>query len=753
MLLRSLLRLLLLLTSLGPAAPSCTAGEFSDYSHENVAWTAGVNVNSTTPGFLSKTSPLCDCHTDCEADAGAISTQAIASSSATPQGVRFKCGGPGERKVVGLGNTDTNGHYNDINFALECSGDEGSLNVRESGSYRMTNGSWSAADVFEVRVTGTTVEYVKNGAVFHTSASPATFPLHVDTSLSCVGSMITDAAMYSGSMSSQTCSACPAGKFGPESGENIQCTMCPTGKFSSSSRSSECATCESGTFAETGATNCTNCPAGQYPAPASVPVEWTGAVGADVSTAGTITNTAAADGWASGAISAQEISSSSTEAQGVKFKFNPGGGVSRDLFVGLANRDNHSVDISEPYQYGSLDFALGCLSNENDNWYSIREAGVFKGNFHGADPTDLLEIRVTGTAVEYRKNDVVFYTSSIIPATFPLKVDTLLYAVGAGVSDVTLTAVPTSPCATCPAGQYYAAASVSPCISACVDNLEWTNYGLISAPETLAGCEYTASTMNCGAHTGFSLSGGEQTARHGCPVSCEQPCTATGPLCPQGKYAVPPPSPVTCTACPVGKYQSSVGQAFCSETAGNVFASGRNNYGQFGDGSTTSSTTPVASSLEGVVGVSAGYEHTLFRLSNGSAYGAGRNYRGQLGNNAQHPRPDQPTPQPVLTVYGVAETAAGRQHSLFLLSIGFVYATGFNDFGQLGDGSNSLRAMPNFIAINEMPLGDGVTAIKCGKTHSLFITVSGTVYGTGSNSHGELGDGMDHSHCSLCCNF
>jgi hypothetical protein len=113
--------------------------------------------------------------------------------------------------------------------------------------------------------------------------------------------------------------------------------------------------------------------------------------------------------------------------------------------------------------------------------------------------------------------------------------------------------------------------------------------------------------------------------------------------------------------------------------AGSVSASGRNNNGQLGDGTTTphrSTLVQVAVGVADVVGVSAGEAHTLLLTSAGTVYASGYNNHGQLGDGTTT---DRHTPVRVATgVADVVQVAAEIYHSLFLTSAGIVYAAGSN---------------------------------------------------------------------------
>jgi alpha-tubulin suppressor-like RCC1 family protein len=81
---------------------------------------------------------------------------------------------------------------------------------------------------------------------------------------------------------------------------------------------------------------------------------------------------------------------------------------------------------------------------------------------------------------------------------------------------------------------------------------------------------------------------------------------------------------------------------------GAAFCWGRNFSGQLGNNSTVNSQTPVAVSLPGgvtgFVSIAAGDDHTCALTGTGAAYCWGLNNFGQVGDNSQT---DRLTPQPV----------------------------------------------------------------------------------------------------------
>jgi uncharacterized repeat protein (TIGR02543 family) len=85
--------------------------------------------------------------------------------------------------------------------------------------------------------------------------------------------------------------------------------------------------------------------------------------------------------------------------------------------------------------------------------------------------------------------------------------------------------------------------------------------------------------------------------------------------------------------------------------------------------------------------------------------------------------------------------SAGSVHSLAVTSQGRVYAWGSNGSGQLGDGTTTSRNTPRLINVPNLQSGESMAHISAGSSHSLAVTTQGRVYAWGWNDYGQLGDG------------
>jgi alpha-tubulin suppressor-like RCC1 family protein len=90
---------------------------------------------------------------------------------------------------------------------------------------------------------------------------------------------------------------------------------------------------------------------------------------------------------------------------------------------------------------------------------------------------------------------------------------------------------------------------------------------------------------------------------------------------------------------------------------------------------------------------------------------------------------------------GVQHIAGGSSHSLILLSDGTLLSCGFNNSGQLGDGTTTNQLLP-------VQIKTAVQNISAGQYHSLILMADGTLFACGSNSNGQLGDGTINKQIS-----
>lgn len=201
-------------------------------------------------------------------------------------------------------------------------------------------------------------------------------------------------------------------------------------------------------------------------------------------------------------------------------------------------------------------------------------------------------------------------------------------------------------------------------------------------------------------------------------------------------------------------YNSLSGHALALLSNYTVWAWGYNNYGQLGDGSTTTRLKPVqVSGLgSGVLAVSAGTSHSLALKFDGTVWAWGYNNYGQLGDNTTGTRtaPVQVHgPNNVGYLTGVIAIAAGESHSMALKSDGTVWMWGYNNYSQLGDNTTSTRNTPVQVhGINNVGYLTGVAAIAAGARHSLALKSDGTACAWGYNANGQLGDGTNTSTSS-----
>ncbi len=190
-----------------------------------------------------------------------------------------------------------------------------------------------------------------------------------------------------------------------------------------------------------------------------------------------------------------------------------------------------------------------------------------------------------------------------------------------------------------------------------------------------------------------------------------------------------------------------------------IFAWGRNQWGQLGTGTSAASNIPQPITATGmlagktVVSVASSESHSLALCSDGTVAAWGENTNGELGDLTNTPRA---LPVAVYmgedsALYGktVVAIATGLHFSLALCSDGTVAAWGSNSNGQLGAFTvTSSYTSPVEVSMYSISALNGkkVVAISAGAHHGMALCSDGTVAAWGKGSKGEIGNGSANSY-------
>lgn len=178
----------------------------------------------------------------------------------------------------------------------------------------------------------------------------------------------------------------------------------------------------------------------------------------------------------------------------------------------------------------------------------------------------------------------------------------------------------------------------------------------------------------------------------------------------------------------ISKVEAGGHCTFFIRADGTLWALGFNNFGQLGDGTTITRSGPVQIAT-GVTQVSTGGQHTMFVKTDGTVWGMGNNQYGQLGDGTVINRVT-----PVQVATGVSHVACGSGHSMLLKTGGTLWTTGHNSDGRLGDTTTIQRTTPVQVAT-------GVAQISAGAAHGVYVKSDGALWAMGANNYGQLGDG------------
>src|SRR5712664_3419082 len=147
--------------------------------------------------------------------------------------------------------------------------------------------------------------------------------------------------------------------------------------------------------------------------------------------------------------------------------------------------------------------------------------------------------------------------------------------------------------------------------------------------------------------------------------------------------------------------------------------------------------------------VSAGAFFTCVRLSDGTAQCTGRNQFGQLGNG-DGTFTNSSVPVAVSGLATATRVVTGAEHACALLEDSTVRCWGAGDSGQRGDGTfnNSSTVPVAVVGSNGAGALTGAVTVVTGGYHSCALLGDGTMWCWGRNTQGQLGNGTAGTQCA-----
>ncbi|PTL81510.1 chromosome condensation regulator RCC1 [Vitiosangium sp. GDMCC 1.1324] len=176
---------------------------------------------------------------------------------------------------------------------------------------------------------------------------------------------------------------------------------------------------------------------------------------------------------------------------------------------------------------------------------------------------------------------------------------------------------------------------------------------------------------------------------------------------------------------------------------GSVWVWGNNNFGNLGQGIADSDAHPEPAQvpgLSGVVDIASGRDHVLALHSDGTVSAWGLNASGQVGNGEGGSGLEVLAPVKVVGLTDVVAVYANSNFGLALKADGTLWGFGQNFNGQLGNGQSGKDHQVQPLADKAVVGLSALRDVAAGSTFGLGLREDGLLFGWGWNSNGSLGN-------------
>jgi len=191
----------------------------------------------------------------------------------------------------------------------------------------------------------------------------------------------------------------------------------------------------------------------------------------------------------------------------------------------------------------------------------------------------------------------------------------------------------------------------------------------------------------------------------------------------------------------IAKAASGYSSNCAIDTEGMLWCWGHNTYGQAGSGSTETYLDSPARALidsnETIVDVALGYQYKCALTLSQQIYCWGNNNYGQLHfSSSDVSEKTVPTKIDIPNGINPVSISSKQSHTCILNDNGATYCWGYNNYGQLGDGTTTNRDKMVQVLL---PFSDSAISVKVGVGHSCALLTSGDLKCWGSNNFAQIG--------------